>query len=96
MATQKGGPHGIKTAIGGAFMLLGLASLFAGLNRCECLLSAFFRIPLNTVLETLPSVILAAWHVLGPCAFAHIRLLDGLLEVSLSCGQLALALGGVA
>lgn len=77
-------------------MLLWLADLLAGLNHCECPLSAFFQIPLNTVLEALPSVISAAWHLLGPCLFAHIRLLDGLLQVSLSCGQVAWAFGGVA
>lgn len=96
MATQKRGSHGINTGIGGAFMLLWLAGLVAGLNYCECPFSAFFRIPMSTVFEALPSVILAAWQVFGPCLLTHIRLLDGLLQVSLSCGQLALALAGAA
>ena len=77
-------------------MLLCLAGLLDGMNHCECLLSALFRIPLNTVLEALPSFILAAWHLLGPCLFAHIRILDGLLQVSLCWGKFALSFTGVA
>lgn len=96
MATQKRGSEGIKLVLAGAFMLLWLAGLLAGLNHCECLLSEFFGIPVKIVLEALPSVILAAWHLLAPCLLAHVRLLDGLLRVSLSCGQFALAFAGVA
>jgi hypothetical protein len=95
MATGRGRSQRINLAIGwGTFMLLGLG-LLAGLNCCECPLSAFFGIPVKTALEALPSFLLAAWHFLGPCLCAHIRLLDGLLQVSLSCGQLALAFAGV-
>lgn len=95
MATGRGRSQRINLAIGwGTFVLLGLG-LLAELNHCECPLSAFFEIPLKTVLEALPSCILAAWHLLGPCLIAHTRLLDGLLQVSLSCGQLALVFAGV-
>lgn len=94
MATGRGRSQRINLVIGGTFMLLGLC-LLAGLNYCEYPLSAFFGIPVKTVLEALPSFILAAWHLLGPCLCAHVRLLDGLLQVSLSCGQLALAFAGV-
>ena len=93
MATQKAR---ILSMLGGALTVLGLASLSGALNHAACLLSAFFGFPVKTLLEVLPSVILAAWHVLEPCLFAHIRLLDGLLQVSLSCGQLLLAFAGVA
>lgn len=92
MAT--GRSQAINLAIGwGTFMLLGLGFL-AGLNHCQCPLSTFFGIPVKTVLEVLQSVILAAWHL--PCLFAHIRFLDGLLQVSLPCVQLALAFAGIA
>ena len=95
MATQNRGSQEVKLVIAGTFMLLWFDGLVAGLNCCECPLSAFFGIPVKTVLEALPSFILEAWHLLGPCLCAHIRLLDGLLQASLSCGQLALAFAGV-
>lgn len=94
MATGGGRSLMINLVMGGTFMLLGLG-LLAGLNRCECPSSAFSGIPVKAVLEALPSIILAAWHLFGPCLFTHVRLLDDLLQVSLSWGQLALAFAGV-
>lgn len=95
MATGRGRSQKINLVIGGTFMLLGLG-LLGGLNHWECPLSAFFGIPVKTVLEALQSVILAAWHLLGPCLLADVRLLDGLLQVSFPCVQFALAFAGIA
>lgn len=82
--------------LGGALAVLGLAGFAGGLSHAACLLVAFFGMPLTTLWETLSSVILTAWHFLAPCLFAHSGLLDGLFQVSLSCGQLVLAFAAVA
>ena len=89
MTTQKAR---IGSILGGALTVLGLASLVGGLSHAACLLTAFFGMPLKTIWEALPTVILAAWRLLEPCVITHSGLLDGLLQVSLSCGRFVLAL----
>lgn len=88
MATQK---TRIRSITGGALTVLGLASLVGGLSHAACLLIAIVGMPVKALWEALPSVILAVWHLLGPCLFAHSGLLEGLLQVSLSCAQFVLA-----
>jgi len=63
--------------------ILGFAGL-AVLEQVVRALSCFFGTPLNIALETLPSILFAAWHMLQPCAFGHWGLLERLLQVSLT------------
>lgn len=93
MTTQKAR---IGSILGGALTVLGLASLVGGLSHAACLFPVFFGMAVKTLWEALPPVILAACHFLEPWVFTHSGLLDGLLQVSLSCGQFVLALATVA
>jgi hypothetical protein len=52
--------------------------------------------PVRTMLEALPSIFLAAWHVWQPCALLHLGFLEGLLEISASCWLFVLTLARVA
>jgi len=65
------------------FAILGLTGL-AGMEQIVSALGCFFSAPLNMALEALPSILLAGWHMLQPCAFGHWGLLERLLQVSLS------------
>ena len=75
-----------------AFAILGLAGL-AGMDQIASELVCVFGIPLKTALETLPTIILTAWHILQPGTFGYLRLLAGLVQVSGSW-QFALTLIG--
>lgn len=74
------------------FAVLGFTGL-AGAGQIAGGLSRFFGIPLEMVLEALPSLLLAARHMLQPCAFGHIGLLERLLQLS-SSWPLVLTLTG--
>jgi len=75
---------------GAAFAILGLAGL-VGMEQITTGLVCVFSISLKMTLETLPSILLAAWHILQSCAFGHLRLLEGLLQVSVLWQFLTLA-----
>lgn len=86
----------IGSVVGGALTVLGLASLVGGLSHASCFLVAFLGLPVKTLWEALPPVILAAWHFLEPCPLSYSSLLDGVLQVSLYCGHFVLAFAAVA
>ncbi len=75
------------------FAILGLTGL-AGIEQIVSAFNCFFGAPLNIALETLPSILLIAWHLLQHCAFGHVGLLERVLQVSLSW-QFVLRLTGV-
>jgi hypothetical protein len=95
-ATQKTRSQGIRSAAGAALTLLGLAALVGGLDQSVCRLSEFLGISLRVALETIPSILLAVWHLLEPCALGHLRFLDGLLQISVSCWQFVVILAAAA
>ena len=59
------------------FAILGLTGLI-GMQQLTSRLACFLGIPLEIALETLPSIFLRVLHILQPCAFGHLRLLEGL------------------
>ena len=95
METQEKGTQRIRSIIGGAIALLGLAGFAGGLSYTTCLLSAFFKIPEGTALIRFSSLLLAAWH-LAPFLSGHTGPLMSLIHISGCCLHLLLALAGVA
>ena len=96
MATQKTRSQRISSTTRVALTLLGLTGLAGSLDQAACHLSCFVGITARALLETLPSIFLSAWHILQPCALGHWRLLEGLLQISVSGWQFALTLAGMA
>ena len=94
MATQKTRTQNIGSAAGAALTFLGLASLAGWVGQVTCPFGYLFGIPVRIVLETLPSVFHAAWQTLQLCMLG--RLLEGILQVSVSGWQLVLTLVGAA
>ena len=80
MGTQDTGSRKTGTATG-AFAILGLAGL-AWMQQIASGLLCVVGIPLGMALETLPTIVLTAWHIFQPCALGHLRVLEGLLQVS--------------
>lgn len=70
----------ITVAVFAILELTGLIGMQQIASRLGCLLG----IPLEIVLETLPSILLRVFHIFQPCAFGHLGLLEGLLQVSAS------------
>jgi hypothetical protein len=95
-ATQKTRSQRISSVTGAALTVLGLAGSIGSLDQAACGLSDFIGSPLAIALQTLPSIILKAWHLLEPCALGHLRLLEGLLQISASCWQFVATLAGAA
>ncbi len=89
MATQETKSRKTGALKGATLAIFGLVGL-AGMERMASGLACFFGIPLNMALETLPSILLTAWHMLQPCAFGHFGLLEDFLQVSLSWHALML------
>ena len=83
MATEETRSRKAGKATGAAFAILGFTGL-VGMQQVTSHLACFLGIPLEIVLDTLPSILLRGWHILQPCGFGHPRLLEGLLHVSLS------------
>lgn len=83
MATEETKSQKTGKAKGAAFAILGFTGL-VGMQQVTSHLACFLGIPLEIVLDTLPSILLRGWHLLQPCAFGHLRLLEGLLHVSVS------------
>ena len=95
METRKKVTQRIRSNIGGAIALLGLAAFIGGLSYTTCLLSAFFKIPEGTGLIAFSSLVLAAWH-LAPFLSGHTGLLVSLIHLSRCCLHLLLAFAGAA
>ena len=96
MATEKTRSQRISSAMAAAFTLVGLAGLVSSADHVACLLSCFMGIPVGAALEALPSMVLGARHIVQPCALGHLRLVEGILQISVSCWQVVLTLAGVA
>lgn len=95
METQEKGTQRIRSIIGGAIALLGLAGFGGGMSHTACLLSAFFEIPQSTALKAFSSSVQAAWHLALFLSY-DTSLLKTLIHVSGCCLDLLLALAGVA
>ncbi len=95
-ATQRTRSQSISSITRAALALSGLAGLAGSLDQVACHVSSFLGVPARAALETLPSILLASRHILQPCALGHLRLLEGLLQISISCWQVILTLAGVA
>jgi hypothetical protein len=95
-ATQKTRSQRISSVAGVALTILGLAGLAGSQYQAACRMSDFLGIPLRVALETMPSILPTLWHLLEPCALGHLKFLDGLLQISLSCWQFVVALPGAA
>jgi len=78
-----------------ASALLGFAGLVGSLGQVRCGLGYFLGVSLSAAFDILPSLLLEAWHILQPCTPIHLRLLEGLLQVSISW-QFVLNLAGAA
>jgi len=89
--TRKTGP-----VAGATLLFLGLSGLVSSLDGTICRLATFLGIPSWAAGETVPSIVLGAWHILQPCAFGHLRLLEALLQISGPCWQFVLTLAGAA
>ena len=96
MAKNKTRSKAINSLAGSALALLGLAGSLGGLDHLAGRWSEFFCIPLRVAIETLPSIVLAAWQISEPCILGHLGVLEGLLEVPASCWQIVLTLARVA
>lgn len=92
MATKETRSRKTGKATGAAYAILGLAGL-VGMQQITSHLACFLGIPLEIALHPLPSILLRGWHILQPCAFGHLRLLEGLPHVSVSW-RLVLTLTG--
>jgi hypothetical protein len=93
MARHETNSQKTGTVRGVTLVILGLTGL-AGMKQIVSALSCCFGTPLNMALETLPSILSAVWHMLQPCAFGHLGLLERLLQVSISW-HFVLTLAGV-
>ena len=80
---------------GAVLALLGLASA-GSLDLSTGGLPHLLGIPLKVAIEALPAIVLAAWHMLPPCAFGRPWLLEGIVQISACCWQCVLALAGLA
>ena len=83
MASEERRSRKTGKAKGAAFAILGLTGL-VGMQQITSHLACLLAVPLEILLDTLPSILLRSWHILQPCAFGHLRLLEGLLRVSVS------------
>jgi hypothetical protein len=92
VATHKTKSRKIVTKRAASFAVLGLTGL-AGMEQVVSAFGCLFGAPLNMALETLPSILMAAWHMLQPCALGHLGLLERLLQIPLSW-QVVLTLTG--
>lgn len=95
MGTQNKTTQKMSSATGAVLALLGLATA-GSLDLGTCGLTHLLGIPVKVALEPLPSILLAAWPMLQPCAFGHLRLLEGVLQIFVSCWQCVLTLAGLA
>lgn len=92
MATEETRSRKTGKAAGAAFAILGLTGL-VGMQQITTHLACFLGVPLEIALDMLPSILLRSWHLLQPCAFGHLRLLQGLPHVCVSW-KLVLTLTG--
>jgi hypothetical protein len=95
-ATQKTRSQRTSPVAGVALTIVGLAGLAGSQYQAACRMSDFLGIPLKVALETVPPILLTAWHLLEPCALGHLRFLEDLLQISASCWQFVVALAGAA
>ena len=96
MATDKTRSRKMSSVAGPALVLLGLAGSVGVLDHFAGRWSEFFRIPLRVAIETLPSIFVGAWPISELYILGHLRVLEGLLQVSASCWQIVLTLARVA
>lgn len=95
MGTRKKTTQKMNSATGAVLALLGLATA-ASLDLGTGGLPHLLGIPLKVAIEALPAMVLAASHMLQPCAFGRPWLLEGILQISACCWQCVLALAGLA
>ena len=87
----------IGSIAGAAVALTGLAGLVAGsLQQLAGQWSDFFCISIRVAVDTLPSLALGAWRISEPYVLGHLRVLEGLLQISASCWEIVLTLARVA
>ena len=87
----------IGSKAGAALALSGLAGLVAGsLQQLAGPWSDFFPISIRVAVDTLPSLALGAWQISEPYVLGHLRVLEGLLQISASCWEIVLTLARVA
>ena len=79
-----------RAAASAVLTLAGLLGMDQVTNGLVCV----FGISLKIALETLPAIVLTAWHLLQPYAFRHWGLLESLVQVCISL-QFALTLTSV-
>ena len=96
MATNKTRSRKTSFVAGAALALLGLAGSVGTLDHLTGRWSEFFCIPLRVAIETLPSIFLGAWQISEPYVLGHLRVLEGLLQISASCWEIVLTLARVA
>jgi hypothetical protein len=96
MAAQKTRSQRIS-ALSRAFLaLLGFVGFAGWLDQAACQLANLSGVPVRIALGALPPIVLPAWHLLLPYVPGCQRLLEGLLQISVSCGQFILTVAGAA
>lgn len=83
MARQEARSRRMGTVMGAALGILGLAGS-TGIEQIAGGFDCVFGISLKMALETLPSILLMAWHILQTLRLDHMGLLEGLLQASVS------------
>jgi len=86
----------IGSIAGAALVWSGLAGWVAGsLQQLAGQWSDFFCISIRVAVDTLPSLALGAWQISEPYVLGHLRVLEGLLQISASCWEIVLTLARV-
>lgn len=96
MTTKKARAQKMGLITAAALAFLGLSSFIGRIDTAACRLAASLGISPGTMAETVPSILMGAWHILRPCALGHLRLLEAVLQISASCWQFVLTLTLVA
>ena len=96
MATLQARWRKVGSIAGVGLALSGLVGLVGSLEQLAGRWSDFFCISLRVAMDILPSISLGAWQISGPYVLGHLRVLDGLLQISASCWQIVLTVARAA
>lgn len=96
MATPEAKWKNMRSVAGAAITLVALVEVVGTLDGLARRWADFFCVSLRVATETLPAISLAAWRISAPYLLCHLRVLEGLLQITASCWQLLLTFARVA
>ena len=96
MATSEAKSKKMSSAAGATLRLVALAGLLGPLDELARRWTDLFCISLRVATETLPAISVAAWQISVPYLLGHLRLAEGILQITVSCWQLFVTLARVA